>query len=378
MSKRVERGVFNRWCRTCGWKGTYDTAAKGDYAKRAHSCEKYLAKAEGAERLATRKAAIDRTPKPCLHKIADHQHGTRTAYVLDRCRCLRCAKANALSENERYRQKAYGRYDKYVDAEPVRAHVRELSAQGMGHKRIARAAGISNATLTKLVFGTYASMNGPSRGRYGKGDLVRGPSKRLLRTTADKLMAVELDLADGVQVDATGTTRRVRALVALGWSQSKLANRLGIRRSNFHLARGDRAAVLAVTAKAVDELYDELSMVIPPQETHRDKISVSRALKYSKARGWLPPLALDDEYLDDPTYKPGSLVADDFEDEGSILDQSAIYRRMHGDRNVRLTKDEKAELRRRWISSGRSLAELERVTGLNSNRKYETAHQEAS
>ena len=39
--------------------------------------------------------------------------------------------------------------------------------------------------------------------------------------------------------------------------------------------------------------------------------SDSRARRYAKARGWLPPLALDDEYLDDPTYKPGSLAPDD-------------------------------------------------------------------
>jgi transcriptional regulator with XRE-family HTH domain len=356
--------THNRWCRTCGWKGTYDTAKRGDYAKRKHSCQKWTAKLAGQQRLAERMANVDRTPKPCLHKEANHQHGTRAAYVLDRCRCLPCSKANATAETQRERQKAYGRYDKYVDAAPVRAHVLALGEQGMGLKRVAKTAGVSTGTLSKLVFGVYAD-TGTGGGRNGEGTRVRQPSKRMLRTTAEKVLAVELALADGAQVDATGTTRRVRALVALGWSQSKIAERLGIARSNFHLAKGTRPRVLAATAKAVAELYDELSMTIPPAETHRDKISVSRARRYAKQRHWLPPLALDDELLDDPTYKVGSLLPDV---DDSTLDEAAIYRRTHGDRNVRLTKDETAELVRRWQAAGRSLAECERVTGINAHR----------
>src|SRR5690606_26964470 len=128
---------------------------------------------------------------------------------------------------------------------------------------------------------------GTGGGRNGSGDRVREPSKRVLRTTAEKLLAVQLDLADGAQVDATGTTRRIRALVALGWSQSKLADRLGIQRSNFHLAGGTRPTVLAATEKAVETLYDELSMTLPPRAGHRDKIAYSRARRYATERGWL-------------------------------------------------------------------------------------------
>ncbi len=363
------RGSFARWCRTCGWKGTYDTAKRGDYAKRKHSCDKKLRKDASHARLVERMAKVDRTPKPCLHKIADHQHGTRAAYVLDRCRCLPCSKANATAETQRERQKAYGRYDKYVDAEPVRAHVLALGDQGMGLKRVAKAADVSTGTLSKLVFGVYAD-TGTGGGRNGEGKRVRQPSKRMLRTTADKVLAVQLALADGAQIDATGTTRRVRALVALGWSQSKIAERLGVQRSNFHLASGARPTVLVSTAAAVVRLYDEWSMTLPPQAGHRDKIAASRARTYAAKRKWLPPLALDDDRIEDPTYKPGSLTPDLDVD---LLDEAAILRRMAGDRNVRLTKSEKVELRRRWIAAGRSLAEMERLTGINSARYAEEA-----
>lgn len=367
-SRPVPHSSFHRWCRRCGWKGTYASARRADYAKRAHSCEKWTAKLAGQQRRVERLAQVDRTPKPCLHKEADHQHGTRAAYVLDRCRCFPCSTANAEAETQRERQKAYGRYDKYVDAEPIRAHVLALGAQGMGLKRVAKAAGVSTGTLSKLVFGVYAS-TGTGGGRNGPGERVRQPSRRVLRTTAEKLLAVDVDLAAGVQVDATGTTRRVRALVALGWSQSKLADRLGIQRSNFHLANGTRPKVLARTAKAVVDLYDELSMTLPPQGNQRDRIAASRARRYAKARGWLPPLALDDERLDDPTYKPGSLTPDP---DTVALDEAAILRRMAGDRNVRLTKAEKTELAHRWAASGRPLAEMARLTGINSHRYTDT------
>jgi transcriptional regulator with XRE-family HTH domain len=367
----VARGEFHRWCRRCGWKGTYATAAKGDYAKRRHSCEKWAEKIAGRQRRVERFAAVDRTPKPCLHKIADHQHGTRAAYVLDACRCLPCSAANAEAETARERQKAYGRYDRYVDAEPVRTHVLELGRQGMGLKRVAKAAGVSTGTLSKLVFGVYAS-TGTGGGRNGPGRRVRRPSKRVLRTTAEKLLAVRLDLADGAKItaeDAIGVRRRVRALVALGWSQSKLADRLGIQRSNFHLATDARGVTVA-TMRAVEELYDELSMTLPPQDTHRDRIAASRARNYAKARGWLPPLALDDDLIDRPCEGVLEVEVEDY------LDEQAIWRRMHGDRSVRLTKAEKRELVRRAREAGWSYRDLETRAGIAKSERY--IDQEAS
>lgn len=342
-----------RSCHRCGWAGTYNSPKRGDYAKRQHSCEKWAAKLAGQQRRVERLAQVDRSPKPCLHKVADHQHGTRAAYVLDKCRCFPCATANAQAESHRERQKVYGRYDKYVEAEPVREHVRALMAKGMGWKRVAAAARVPSSSMWKLLYGKRQA------------DGSQTPSRRTTRTNAERLLSVTLDLADGAKVDATGTTRRIRALVALGWSQSRLAERLGIQRSNFDLATGTLSHVLAGTARAVESLYDDLSMTLPPAATHREKISVSRARGYAKDRGWLPPLALDDERLDDPTYEPGSLAPD--VDKGA-LDEAAIYRRMHGDRKVRLTKAEGAELVRRWEASGRPLAECERVTGLNPHR----------
>ena len=295
----------------------------------------------------------DRTPQPCLHKRANHQHGTRACYVLDKCRCRPCSRANSAAENWRTRQKAYGRYDRFVDAEAVRERIRVLQKAGMGLKTIGKKARVSGGAMNKLIYGTPRDDG-----------TRRPPAKRVTRATAERIMNVAVDLAPGAKIDAVPTRTRIRALVALGWSQSKLADALGILRGNFHLADDTQTQVTKATADAVEQLYDQLSMTLPPQETQRDKIAASRARRYAKERGWLPPLALDDDTLQPLTGKP---------DDDNYMDEAAIERRMGGDKSVRLTKDEAAEVVRRWRASGRSLNECERITGLQPYRYKDTA-----
>lgn len=145
----------------------------------------------------------DRTPQPCQHKYANHQHGTHACYVLDRCRCHPCRRANSAYERRRTKNNAYGRSN-LVPAEPVRRHVRTLRAQGLGTKWIAALAGVSHGSLSKLV--------------YGERGLA--PSRRVRRETARKLLSVPLPSLEQLPVrksiDALGTRRRLRALIAIG------------------------------------------------------------------------------------------------------------------------------------------------------------------
>ncbi len=85
----------------CGFAGSYDSDARAAYALRRHSCHRWLNKAASAARGRLRAAKVDRTPKPCLHKIADHQHGTYACYTLDACRCAPCCEAVKAYEQNR-------------------------------------------------------------------------------------------------------------------------------------------------------------------------------------------------------------------------------------------------------------------------------------
>jgi transcriptional regulator with XRE-family HTH domain len=184
----------------------------------------------------------------------------------------------------------YGRWQPYVDAGPAREHVEALGRAGIGWRRVAELAGVGNGSISRLL-------------RGGPGD--RPPSRRIRPETERKILAVSPTLsalAGAALIDATATRRRLQALVCCGYSQAALAARLGILRSNFHQITCDQ--VTAATARAVAALYDELWDVPPDESGHRARISVSRARNYARARGWVPPMAWDDDTIANPDATP--------------------------------------------------------------------------
>lgn len=346
---------FHVSCDDCPFERTYSSQARADYFFGRHSCERQNRMAQLRARGEARKAGVDRTPKSCHHKQVTHVHGTRACYVLDKCRCERCAPAHSAYEKDRTRQHAYGRWGNLVDARPGREHIKQLMAQGMGLKRIVAVGGVSQGSLWKLIYGKR------------RPDGSRVPSKRITADLERRILAVELDLADGARVDSTGAVRRVQALVAIGWSLTKIADRLDIRRSNFtDIPNGLRTQVNVAHDRAIRALYDEWSMRLPQQAVWHDKAAASRARRYAQQRGWQPPLAWDEETIDDPAATPAEVVA------GVHVDDAAVERRMAGDKTVALTSADRGELVRRMLARGFSFNEIERRTGVNPRRQYAT------
>lgn len=353
-------------CNTCGFTPKSTTGRYPQRAMSLHSCAKHLAESAARQRRLEREAAVDRTPKPCVHPVADHQHGSRAAYVLDRCRCLPCAAANSQAESDRERQKAYGRYDVFTDAEPVRAHLAELASYGIGLKTVSKISGVSNGALTKIVYGRYASVDGPPRGRYDAGDLIAPPARRVKHETAARLLAVQPvpENLPATMPDCERSDRarlQLRALVALGWSIAKVGEHIGMTRSNFGRVIHGTEPMTRGTVDKAEALYSELSMTLPPADEHRQKISVSRARRLARTNGWLPPLDLE-------AVLHQAEAPDDAVDIAPELDDVAIERRMAGDKDVRLTKAEAAEAVARWHRTSRTWADFERTTGINADR----------
>lgn len=331
-------------CDQCGWTSKPTTPGLADRSYRLHSCEKKRRRDADSARSRARDAAVDRTPKPCAHPRARHTHGTYAAYVLDLCRCLPCAAANSNYETDRQRRHAYGR-SPLVNAAPARAHVRALGAGGMGWKRVAAQAGISGGSMTKLLYGDTRS--------------GRGPSARVRRETATRILAVQLDLADGAPVGVTGSTRRVQALVYAGWSQQRLAARLGVTPPNFTALAHGRGQVTLATARAVTALFEELWDTPPPIATRWEQAGVTRARAYATARGWAPVMVWDEDTIDDPTAAPAT---GDLPDD---VDPVAVLRRAHGDRTVDLTRAERLALIRDLNGAGLNDRQIGDRTGLN-------------
>ncbi|RRD03201.1 hypothetical protein EII34_14940 [Arachnia propionica] len=229
--------------------------------------------------------ATDRHPD-CRCPQAVHVHGTSTTYVVHRCRCDLCRAATTERAAKRRRAQAYGRYDRFVDGDQVRAHLRSLMAAGMGWKRIAAAAGVAPSTVYPILYGR--NLDDPTHPQH------RPPRTQVTREVAEKLLAVAPELAEGALVDATGTRRRIQALAAIGWTLAELGDRLGIRRSNMRLHKPDLRHVTEGTRRAVVALYDEL-WDQPPAGPSGDRMRA-----WAASLGWVPPMAWDDDRIDDP------------------------------------------------------------------------------
>lgn len=167
--------------------------------------------------------------------------------------------------------------------------------------------------------------------------------------TAQSILAVRPDLGalvSGALVPSRGTHRRLQALIAIGWSQAKLAARLGLLPANFGRMM-HRSHVTVALHRAVATLFDELWATLPPRETHRDRIAYTRTIKLARARRWLPPLAWDD--IDNDVEPPAP------DDEKVDIDETAVELALAGEK-VRLSIAERRECVRllhakRWSDS---------------------------
>jgi hypothetical protein len=222
--------------------------------------------------------------------VSKRPHGY-ARYKLDGCRCYTCGFARSEYEAMRTRAILYGTWAPFVDAEPVRAHVRMLSEAGIGWKRVAKLAGLSTSTLTKLLYGVQ------SQGRP--------PAVKMRAENAQKILAVEpgIDiLANSALLASVGTVRRLQALVRRGWPQAELAARLGMADGNFStLLRLTR--ITAAKARAVRDLYDQLQNQDPAAHGI-SAVGYSRAVAAATRAGWPLPAMWDDDVLDDPDGFP--------------------------------------------------------------------------
>jgi hypothetical protein len=187
--------------------------------------------------------------------VSHREHGTYVKYVQDRCRCDLCRAAN----RDYKRQRAQRIAPPYVAAGPVRAHLRELGAAGVGLKQVARVSGVSHGTLSKLM--------------YGDGPRGRAPSKRVRPETAEKLIAVTpSDIAAGAKVPAGPTHAHIERLVAAGVPKRRIAERLGQNGPGLQVGRQEVTAGTARMVAAMASEMDAGTLVTVRRSRHGDQV----------------------------------------------------------------------------------------------------------
>ncbi|WP_328313132.1 hypothetical protein OG432_24635 [Streptomyces sp. NBC_00442] len=194
--------------------------------------------------------------------------GTRTRRP---CRCQACTRANRLYGVQRARNILEGRPNRVPRAELV-PHIEMLLASGMSQTLIARHADLAQGTISYLL---------------------SGRSKTCRRDQALRLLAVRPNSFDGISDrPATGTTRRLRALIALGHTRQAIAAESGLHIATLSfLLNGHWTVVDGRTADAVTLAYKSLGNRPGDCEPNR-----RRAARLS----WGPPAAWDDDTIDDP------------------------------------------------------------------------------
>lgn len=110
----------------------------------------------------------------------------------------------------------------------------------------------------------------------------------------------------GQYVDATGTRRRLQALIVIGHSTTALAEHLQVtRQAVADILTRDR--VHPATSARVAAIYGPLSAAPPTLNlslTDTDRGYLRRAIDRARALGYMPPLAWDDVDIDDPHVRP--------------------------------------------------------------------------
>lgn len=102
---------------------------------------------------------------------------------------------------------------------------------------------------------------------------------------------------------AAGSALRLEALATLGWSFAVIGERLGMDAMVMLRVRR-QPNILRAKADAIAAVYDELWDTHAPTTTRAERISAVRTVRFAERHGFLPPMALDDDLLDTPGYRP--------------------------------------------------------------------------
>lgn len=281
----------------------------------------------------------------CTHPRVTHAHGTYVCYTIDRCRCDLCMCAQRMYMRAQQRDHHFAKYNpnqyaRLVPAAPARTHVENLQAAGLGWKRIARLAGVSDSAVYPLLWGR------PDRNNHAPHEVIQ-------RRTAIKLLAVPLpgleDLAPGRYIDATPSTNRVRALATIGYTFPRIASLIDRDlQVVWGLAAGNHPSTTVRTALAVRALFAARWDKPVAGSTPHECSAVTRIRKQARRERWPSPLDLDDD----------GLVEVPEDDAPLDVDSIAVRRVLEGDRPDHLTSSEVDEVIRVGAAEGLGFGRL--------------------
>ncbi|MFJ3793951.1 hypothetical protein [Kitasatospora sp. NPDC090091] len=201
--------------------------------------------------------------------------------------CVR-AMRRARARQSRDRELGIGRS---VPAQRARAHTNDLIMAGVRARDIAARAGLSTGTVNGIRRGSLVRVDRPTEEA-----LLGVPVPRCAdQDPRDRSLS---------RAPAIGTTRRLRALSARGFTVPALAGETGCAPQTLkELRAGNRSTTCVATVRRVEALFERWWNVNPiDQGVPSDRAAA--VATYARKRMWAPPGCWDPETIDDPAGYP--------------------------------------------------------------------------
>jgi len=224
-----------------------------------------------------------------------------------------------------------------VSAAPAVDLLRRLTKLGWSHEALSRITGLSDTALLDI--------------RAGSVHTIHRATARAIASLPYSLNVPAI-VPDQCFVPSLGATRRIQALMRLGWTHKGMQDEYGF--DTTHFARGTYHQTLARKWRAVDDMYEAICMTHGPSEKTRT---------YARNRRWHAPLAWHD--IDDPAERPR--IGRHTRTLDGVVDPVVVDQLIAGER-VESTRGEKLEAMRRWIAAGNSARSLARAHGWQEGR----------
>lgn len=167
----------------------------------------------------------------------------------------------------------------FVNAKPAQERLAALRATGMSWDTLSKLTGLSDTALRKL--GSWTD----------QGTVCLDNHQRVMA------VPVPRGLVDGGGwVPVIGSQRRIRALMAIGYTQPHIAQECGLGTGRaVSSVLNARTYLSARVAKGIADAFDRLHMTAGPSEL---------IVKRARFWGWPLPLQWDEDTIDDPEAEP--------------------------------------------------------------------------
>lgn len=200
----------------------------------------------------------------------------------------------------------------YQPIAPTRARLLQLLNDGASIQAIATTIGVAPATLTNITQAHHRHV------------------QDWTAQAIDNVTIPETIPHETTGYPATGTHRRITALLAIGWTHALLTEHAGLR--TVDVLHGAARRVDARTYRAIRDTYDRLSMTPGPSQRNRNR---------AHRHGWAPPLAWDEHAIDNPRARPYGVTHDTSpRRHKEDVDQVNVQRAING-QPVTLTRAER-------------------------------------